>query len=296
MDRPSRKPRAETLRRSCAVLTCQLIPALAILSSRLRWAPCMHSRGHDTRSIRFVFRGVICATIGFITTIVFAEASGLWAKCVIRSEDYFASGSKALTWEPLESGKVFAANAPPGCESELRRSRLECAGEADWMSKYLAREGVFGRVECLCTYRGCGMVVEELSLQFNAFDVESAAISRVSVGWPVTCMQATRWQTTNPWSMPPRSAWTGGVALAPTFRPGLRQYPVESVLFTSPVWMGLAVDSAAYGVLVWGGIYGRLIFVRVVRRRSGLCTDCGYDRTGIAPAMSCPECGTAPQG
>jgi hypothetical protein len=58
-------------------------------------------------------------------------------------------------------------------------------------------------------------------------------------------------------------------------------------------WFGTAVGLAAWAVL---GVFGLWLWeqpaeVRQRRRRTGLCSRCGYDLTGNVSGV-CPECGT----
>ncbi len=56
--------------------------------------------------------------------------------------------------------------------------------------------------------------------------------------------------------------------------------------FIMPLWIPAALLSIACGVLTWrDGRPWR-------RSRNGFCPKCNYDRAGLAPAASCPECGT----
>ncbi len=55
-------------------------------------------------------------------------------------------------------------------------------------------------------------------------------------------------------------------------------------LVYAPIWF-VAIPVAA----VAAGSWWRLCRLRP---RPGLCTNCGYDRTGIGPSARCPECGT----
>jgi hypothetical protein len=60
------------------------------------------------------------------------------------------------------------------------------------------------------------------------------------------------------------------------------------------LWPGFALNTLIYAALAWS--VWRLPFAvrRYRRRRRGRCVKCGYDRTGLAPAAPCPECGTTP--
>jgi len=57
--------------------------------------------------------------------------------------------------------------------------------------------------------------------------------------------------------------------------------------YSIPLWCLVLVSLAATMAAWW---------LDTARRRSrvGLCSSCGYDRTGLAPMSLCPECGTAP--
>lgn len=58
----------------------------------------------------------------------------------------------------------------------------------------------------------------------------------------------------------------------------------------SPLWGGLAVNTAVYGA-AWYPLLALpgLVLARL-RRRKGKCGACGYDMRGLA-ASTCPECG-----
>ena len=62
-----------------------------------------------------------------------------------------------------------------------------------------------------------------------------------------------------------------------------------------PIWPGLLLNTAFYGVIVWMlwftmGLVRRNTRARR-RRRHGLCVGCGYDLRGGAIGSLCPECG-----
>lgn len=64
-----------------------------------------------------------------------------------------------------------------------------------------------------------------------------------------------------------------------------------------PLWPGLVANSAIYGVLAFGlFVVLRRILRRFdprpwLRRRRGLCGECGYNRRGVPSGAACPECG-----
>jgi len=57
-----------------------------------------------------------------------------------------------------------------------------------------------------------------------------------------------------------------------------------------PVWVGLMVDTAFFGI-VWALVVGVFLRLRNRRRiRLGRCANCSYDLSGL-PVAACPECG-----
>jgi hypothetical protein len=226
---------------------------------------------------------------GFLISLLVAEASALWAPIAIQAEDHFCRGPGESTWKRLEPGKSFATYAPPGLNSEERRIGLELAGDSRWMAWYSKGDGM-GRQEWLGLYRGMGVEIEDLGLDLPALDLETAAIVRISSGWPMICMRATRWETTNPWRVSPVApTWKG--AIVPSAMLGARsRSPVEGVLIGAPVWTGFIFDSAVWGVAAWCVAYGVLEIARIRRRRAGRCIGCGYNLTGLRLGVACPEC------
>ena len=59
----------------------------------------------------------------------------------------------------------------------------------------------------------------------------------------------------------------------------------------TPLWVGLAVDLAAWSAVWFAVITGLAALRRRRRQRAGCCTHCGYPRTGLAEGSLCPECG-----
>jgi hypothetical protein len=61
-----------------------------------------------------------------------------------------------------------------------------------------------------------------------------------------------------------------------------------------PLWAGFAMNTLFYAVILFALIRGPFMARRALRRRRGLCVDCGYDLRGRGPDhVACPECGAA---
>jgi hypothetical protein len=70
-----------------------------------------------------------------------------------------------------------------------------------------------------------------------------------------------------------------------------QMWPHPLTLPWFPVWGGLAVDSALYGLFsfgIWRSVTG---FRRRWRKGEGQCARCGYPLLGLADGSVCPECG-----
>jgi hypothetical protein len=60
-----------------------------------------------------------------------------------------------------------------------------------------------------------------------------------------------------------------------------------------PFWPGFALNTLFYAVLACGLYHVPRVIRRHRRARMNLCTECHYDRTGLAGDAKCPECGVA---
>ncbi len=62
-----------------------------------------------------------------------------------------------------------------------------------------------------------------------------------------------------------------------------------------PIWPGFLLNTFFYALLMFAPARAVRALVRVRRRRRGRCAVCGYDRDGLAPRATCPECGEKPR-
>lgn len=103
-------------------------------------------------------------------------------------------------------------------------------------------------------------------------------------GWPMRCLSMHIVRA----SLPTGTVWMGGVLPHGVYdndpRSGMTAFPV------TPIWPGLAVNSAMFGAVWWGVLWT----VGEVRRRrragKGQCPACDYDLGGRLDD-GCPECG-----
>ncbi len=66
---------------------------------------------------------------------------------------------------------------------------------------------------------------------------------------------------------------------------------VEPALPWIPMWTGLTLDAAIYGLILRLLCLVPSAIKRTLRRRRGACVKCGYDRRATANSL-CPECGS----
>ena len=61
-------------------------------------------------------------------------------------------------------------------------------------------------------------------------------------------------------------------------------------LAVTPLWPGFAINTIFYAAILWFLTLGPFFARRIIRRKRGLCPNCGYDLRGTAQ-MICSECG-----
>ncbi len=60
-----------------------------------------------------------------------------------------------------------------------------------------------------------------------------------------------------------------------------------------PIWLGLGINTIFYASIAWGLCFAAVTLRRVMRRKPGFCTACGYDLRH-ADHLVCPACGETP--
>lgn len=58
-----------------------------------------------------------------------------------------------------------------------------------------------------------------------------------------------------------------------------------------PLWPALLADGAILGTGAFLLLHALGFARQIIRRQRGLCPYCGYDRSGLTSAATCPECG-----
>lgn len=175
-----------------------------------------------------------------------------------------------------------------------RFERLEDEVEPAWMAIFNSEpEKSGGRQEHFFAEVGFGLEITLFAIDSER-TFRSANVVAQRSGWPFACAAASSWQDVGARS-----------AAHPTLvRDGLSQplklHPDHSGWQTRwlpcrPLWSGLIGDTAFFGGVFLACGWAMAASLRSIRRRSGRCTSCGYDRSGLdSPSTPCPECGDVP--
>jgi hypothetical protein len=157
------------------------------------------------------------------------------------------------------------------------------------------------------------MVVRTAATRLDELDFELLTrrvdfrIDLFAAGWPLRCIGRECWSQSifeedssgkrtlsfvgvGP---PSQTAWRIGLP-PPTACPGFkRQEDQWKRLPLRPLWLGFAMNTALYAIILWLLIPGPFVLRRLIRLRRGRCPKCGYDLRGAIPGAGggCPECG-----
>lgn len=129
----------------------------------------------------------------------------------------------------------------------------------------------------------------ESSLRPNHMvDVDLCAIY-ISSGWPLRAMAGSAEDVSQSQKRRGTEEWRSRFAIQVAGPSKI----VPKLLPLMPLWPGFVVNTLFYTgmVVLIGRGWGAARRSRL--RRRGLCTGCGYPRTGLAPGAACPECGNA---
>ncbi len=151
----------------------------------------------------------------------------------------------------------------------------------------------FGRISYNCTEDW--VLIEGSSIIPNGGPPSVWIVSGVVAGWPIAMLRGELWgpkevmhPSTDTNSRSPRPDWA--CVWKCSFETLGFIQPRAIILPLRPLWPGLVVNSAFYGLLLWLLSLVPSIIRRGLRRRRGRCVKCGYDLRGN-PAGGCPECG-----
>ncbi|MEE9128822.1 MAG: hypothetical protein V3T84_02305 [Phycisphaerales bacterium] len=116
--------------------------------------------------------------------------------------------------------------------------------------------------------------------------VDAGVFGEVGAGWPLKCL-GYRVRVLEPDNVDSAIAYDWGL---PVER-GLSE-PIDllgRILPLRPIWLGFAINTVFYAMIL-SVPFAPFTLRRLIRRKRGLCINCGYDLRG-AEHEACPECG-----
>ncbi len=137
--------------------------------------------------------------------------------------------------------------------------------------------------------RFCAEIIVEVD--GSTAKTECFLIDHFQFGWPMRSLQSERWSEPVYQGRPPKvtmshrieghpqpSIWREGVPIAAGF----------GMISLDPVWLGFAIDTIFYAVILWAILAMTFALRRQQRLGRNLCAACAYP-IGVSPV--CTECG-----
>lgn len=243
----------------------------------------MHAR-------RALLRVAAFALTGAAASLLVAFACAAWSPVEIHQ--FLERSLQNGAWEPWVA-------LDPAPVPHPRMDLLTSLDESRWEPPNGYHLGVIRQNAWLADGFGASRDLLESSLGYerhdNAFIVDSNLVLW-HAGWPFHCVQS---RTQSEVSGAPshlhidRAAPPTGPQFGfrlPAFL-RLRSTPPDRVLPLTPVWPGLAANTACYAASLWLLSSVHLTLRRLLRLRRNHCPICNYNRQGLPPSTPCPECG-----